>query len=78
VFYPLMAMGRLIAAFLSGFLASSILHGFHASLLGQSFGPVDTIFTGAGLLCLIASLYTAWKLRETSDVAKGPVALEST
>ena len=37
----------------AGALVSTVLRDFHASVLGIAFGPVDTIFTGMGLLAVI-------------------------
>jgi MFS family permease len=62
LFMPLLSAGRLVGAILAGVLVSSVLRGLHARMLGQTFGPVDTTFLAAGLLCLIAGVYTAWKL----------------
>ena len=73
LFAPILSVGRLVGAILAGFLASSVLSGLHAQLLGQTFGPVDTIFMASALLCLIAGLYTAWKLRAVPTAAPAPV-----
>jgi len=73
LFAPILSVGRLVGAILAGFLASSVLSGLHAQLLGQTFGPVDTIFMASALLCLIAGLYTAWKLRAVPTAAPASV-----
>jgi hypothetical protein len=36
---------------------------FHASVLGIAFGPVDTMFTGLGLLSVIGGIYARLSLR---------------
>ena len=33
------------------------MRDYHASVLGIAFGPVDTIFTGMGLLAVIGGIY---------------------
>lgn len=45
----------LIGTALAGYLASDVLAGFHQSVLGMTFGPIDTIFGGAALFlgCVI-------------------------
>jgi len=60
VLLPLMSLAALVSIALTGLLDSTILRGFHARLLGLSVGPVDTIFTAAGLLCIAGGLY-AWR-----------------
>lgn len=42
---------------LAGLLASTVLRGLHARLLGMSFGPIDTIYLAAGVLALLGGLY---------------------
>ncbi len=63
VINPLGRLAALISVALAGSLVSTVLHGFHASILGISFGPVDTVFTGLGLLAVIGGLYTRINLR---------------
>ncbi len=48
VINPLGRLAALISVALAGALVSTVLRGFHASVLGISFGPVDTIFSGMG------------------------------
>lgn len=64
VINPVGRLAALISVALAGSLVSTVLHGFHASLLGISFGPVDTIFSGFGLLAVLGGLYTRISLRE--------------
>ena len=53
VINPLGRLAALLSVVLAGYLVSAVLHGFHASLLGISFGPVDTVFSGMGLLAVM-------------------------
>jgi hypothetical protein len=48
---------------LSGYLDSVVLHSFHVEVLGQQFGPIDTIFSGAGLLAVLGGLFALSGLR---------------
>lgn len=57
------SLASIISVALAGFLASTVLGGFNATVLGISFGPIDTIFTGAGVLVLAAGLYAMDNLR---------------
>jgi hypothetical protein len=51
---------------LAGTLDSTLLRGFHAGFLGIQFGPVDTIFTAAGVLILASGLYAMGNMRGLS------------
>jgi MFS family permease len=44
-------------------LASTLLAGLHGALGSISFGPYDTIFTGAGLLVALGGLFALLRLR---------------
>jgi Na+/melibiose symporter-like transporter len=66
VMQPSLSAVRLISVVLVGFLASSVLRGFHAHLLALSFDPVIAIFSGAGILILIAGVYAMISLRGIS------------
>ena len=67
VINPVGRLAALISVALAGSLVSTVLHGFHASILGITFGPVDTVFTGLGVLAVIGGLYTRVSLRDTID-----------
>ncbi|HVB71926.1 MAG TPA: MFS transporter [Ktedonobacteraceae bacterium] len=58
VINPTSILASLISASLSGYLASVFLGKLHWHILGTTFGPIDTIFTGVGLLFLLSGLYT--------------------
>ena len=40
-----------------GYLTSTVLHDFHAKLLGLTFGPTDTTIALGGLFALLAGIY---------------------
>jgi MFS family permease len=63
VINPLGRLAALISVALAGALVSTVLHGFHASVLGIAFGPVDTIFSSMGLLAVIGGIYVRVSLR---------------
>ncbi len=63
VINPLGRLAALVSVVLAGYLVSTVLHGFHASVLGISFGPVDSVFTGFGLLAVAGGIYTRVSLR---------------
>ena len=63
VITPTNALASMASTALAGALASTVLHGFHATVLGATFGPIDTIFTGAGLLIVLGGLYAMIGLR---------------
>lgn len=64
VINPVGRLAALLSVALAGSLVSTVLHGFHASVLGISFGPVDTIFSGFGFLAVIGGLYTRVSLHD--------------
>ncbi len=63
VINPLGRLAALLSVALAGSLVSTVLRGFHASVLGIAFGPVDTVFTGMGLLAMIGGFYARVSLR---------------
>ncbi|HET7466449.1 MAG TPA: MFS transporter [Candidatus Dormibacteraeota bacterium] len=56
---PIVAIAGIISTAGAGFLATSVLAGLHARVLGFQIGPYDTIFSAAGVLILVGALY-AW------------------
>ena len=85
VINPLGRLAALISVVLAGYFASTVLHNFHASILGIPFGPVDTVFTGMGLLAVAGGIYARISLREMTEQpasssresSSGPVEVES-
>jgi MFS family permease len=63
VFVPALSAAELIGIAASGFLASTVLRDFHATVIGIAIGPVDTIFTVMGLALGAAGLYALANLR---------------
>jgi MFS family permease len=56
VFSPLQQVANIGSLGVAGFLAGTILRGFHADIYGITFGPIDTIFTVSALLVTVAGL----------------------
>jgi MFS family permease len=59
VINPVGKLASLLSIAIAGYLVSSVLNDFHATFLGISFGPVDTIFTGMGMLAIAGGIF-AW------------------
>jgi hypothetical protein len=56
VFNPLTQLASMLSVVVAGWLAGSALLGFHADIAGVHFGPIDTIYTGAGILIAAAAI----------------------
>ena len=81
VINPINALAGIISVAIAGALASTILSGFQASLLGIAFGPFDMIFTGTAVLIILGGLYAMVNLRGVTLARAGasePVAASAT
>ena len=56
IFQPASSLAVLAGTALVGYLAGVTLLGFHAVALGQTFGAVDTIWLGGGVLMFLSGL----------------------
>jgi MFS family permease len=63
VINPLQQIATVLATAVAGLLASTVLHGLHASFAGMTFGPYDTLFSVAGLLFIAGGLASIPLLR---------------
>jgi MFS family permease len=63
VIITIVTLSVLVSTALVGYLASTLLHDFHAKFLGLTFGPIDTIFTVWSLFSLLAGIYAMVNLR---------------
>jgi MFS family permease len=63
IMQPMMMFASLVSIGAAGYLASTVLEGFHAEVLGMSFGPIDSILTAAGALALLGGLFAMVALR---------------
>jgi MFS family permease len=67
VYYPVTQLAGMLSTLLAGWLVSSVLRNFTATVGGVRFGPIDTIFAVSGLLIVIAGCYARAALPETTD-----------
>lgn len=73
VLQPLTQATNLLGMALAGYLASTLLRGFHHRVLGVWMGTYDVIFTAAGLLFVLGGL-VAWRgLRPAVAAARAAV-----
>lgn len=70
LFNPIVTVATLLGSASAGYLDSVLLRHFHVVVLSIHFGPVDTIFTIAGLLLLISGIYAMVSLQEQPSVQK--------
>lgn len=70
VLVPLAQLAQIIAIAAAGWLASTVLLGFHASLGGVELGRIDTIFTAGALLIMAGAVYAGLGLRGMVDSAR--------
>jgi MFS family permease len=54
VFSPVNKLSQMLSMAVAGWLASSVLRGVHGAVFGVHVGPIDTIFSAAGLLMIAA------------------------
>jgi|SRR5579859_180308 len=57
VFNPVYQLASMLSVIAAGWLASSVLRNLSFSVARLQFGPIDTIFTAAGLLVMAAGCY---------------------
>lgn len=77
VLNPVMILASMLSVILAGYLDSVVLHGLHLTLFGLIIGPIDTIFTLAGLLTVASGLFAMRSLRDVKldqkqEVVKAP------
>jgi MFS family permease len=54
---PVINAASILGVLLAGLLYSTVLQDFQVELFGVAFGPLDTIFAGAGIGCLLGAAY---------------------
>jgi len=59
-------VASIIGTFVVSFLDGVLLHNFHSTILGMSFGPVDVILVGAGAMIFVSGLYAMSRFRGIS------------
>ncbi len=76
VFNPLFSLVAMLSVVIASYLDSVVLLNFHARLVGIVLGPIDTIFTGTGILAITGGLYAMVNLRRVKLTKEGEEALE--
>lgn len=76
VINPVSALMAIVSVAVAGTLASTVLRGFHGAVLGLALGPIDTIFTGTGLLVIMGGIYAMVRLHGVS-LAKAALSAAS-
>ncbi len=61
---PSISLVTIVSVAIAGALASTVLNHLHTTVFGMTFGPIDTLFTFAGLLILAGGLYAMINLRD--------------
>ncbi|MGH2514366.1 MAG: MFS transporter, partial [Ktedonobacterales bacterium] len=74
VINPLGRLAALISVVVAGFLVSVVLQNVHVSIVGIAFDPVNSVFTGMGLLAVAGGVYTRFSLRDRIHDADQPDA----
>ncbi|WP_329566756.1 MFS transporter [Kitasatospora sp. NBC_01266] len=69
---PVQQVANVLGMALAGWLASTVLHGFHGRVGGLHVGGYDTVLTGSALLVVAGGAYAVLGLREPVAV---PVAV---
>jgi MFS family permease len=54
---PFVELAQLLSVMVAGWLASTVLVGYHGSVAGLHMGRIDIVFSFCGLLILLAGLY---------------------
>ncbi len=63
VLMPALNLATILSVAVTGYLYSTVMQNFHATVLGIAFGPIDTIFTATSLFVMGGGLYAMVKLR---------------
>lgn len=62
IFTPATSLAAALSAALAGYLASTLLGGFHLGLAGIDFGPYDTVYLLSGVLIMASGIYAIGRL----------------
>lgn len=78
VLSPVQQLASIVSMVLAGVLASTILRGFHADVLGLHFGQYDTAFFAGGILFVLGGVAAIALLRtnNTPAPAETPIAAD--
>ena len=70
---PFVMVAEMVSAALAGYLVSTVLYGFHATIAGLQFGSIDIIIAVIGLLTIGTSIYAMLALRVLPDKLPAPI-----
>jgi MFS family permease len=59
---PTAALASMLGTIVAGYLAGTVLAGFHQQVHGITFGTFDTILGGGGVLTILGAIYTIVRL----------------
>jgi MFS family permease len=69
VLSPAISLASIGSIAVAGLLVSTVLNGFHTTVAGIDFGPVDLIFSAAGIMCVAGGVYAFLRLRDIDAAA---------
>jgi MFS family permease len=69
IFNPAQQLAAILSIAAAGWLASTVLLGFHATIGPVHLGRIDTVFTGSAVLILAGAAYAAVALRRPDSPA---------
>ncbi len=67
VINPIGRLAAFVSVIIAGALVGVVFPNFHATVLGITFRPVDTVLSGLGALVIAGGIFTWWNLRQTSE-----------
>lgn len=70
VINPVGRLAAFVSVVLAGSLVSTVLQGFHATVLGIKLDAVNVVFTGTGLLAVAGGVYTRIHLSGVMDLGQ--------
>ncbi len=70
------SIAEMLSVAIVGSLESTAFHGFHKTILGISFGSIDTIFSISGLLIIAGGIYSGFILNADQRLKKGQASPE--
>ncbi len=74
---PIAMVALSISTATAGLVDTAMSPRFHVNVLGIPFGPVDTIFTAAGLLITAGGVFAMWSLRSEPGYASNAVVADT-
>ncbi len=76
VFQPATQFAAMLSVVVAGYLASTVLRNLDVSMAGMHIGPIDAIFSSAGILIVLAGFYARYALPASTANAAQPDAAQ--